>query len=115
MCEATATYDGNKTLVCQVGDLTNGDQYRTPEGNTMLVLHDPVHDDEDGYRPVACMQNGVILRVSNSIKLGRDRAGRLYASRSLNDPVITGGTVRLQTVEDMLTTLAKAFGYPPVQ
>lgn len=84
MCEAT--YDGNKTLVCQLGDLTNGDQYRTPYGDTMLVLCDPVHDVEDGYVRVASIKTGVIIGVSTSIKLGRDRAGRLYASRSLNDP-----------------------------
>jgi hypothetical protein len=91
MCLAN-NFDGNKTLVCQVGDLTNGDQYRTPDepgislGDTMLVLCLPTDDisEQEGFTKVASLRTGVVIGVSNSIKLGRDRAGRLYASRYLN-------------------------------
>jgi hypothetical protein len=83
MCTATQ-FDGNKTLVCQVGDLTPGQQYRTPEGRTLMVLS--LMADHDGYTRVADIETGEVFNPSNSTRLGTDRAGRLYASRSLNQP-----------------------------
>lgn len=85
MCYNTdAQFDGNKVLERQVGDLATGDKYRTPDGRTMLMLGGPNITDKDGYSLAADTQTGLVEFVSNSINLGRDREGRLYASRSLN-------------------------------
>jgi hypothetical protein len=78
MCVA---FDGNKLQVCTVGDLRPGEQYRTPDGNTQMVLN--LAADRDGFVRVADTQ-GQVTSVANSIKLGTDRQGRLYASRYLN-------------------------------
>lgn len=83
MClDTNETFDGHKTLVCQVGDLKLGDQYRTPEGETRIMTDGTT--GMDGYSLVVCLETGKVHNVNNSIKLGTDRRGRLYASRSLN-------------------------------
>jgi hypothetical protein len=87
MCYDSADdFDGNKVLVCQVGDLKPGDRYRTPDepgvslGVSLMVLDLPA---VEGFSMVTDT-NGRVSSVPNSTKLGRDRCGRLYASRYLN-------------------------------
>lgn len=77
-----ANVDGNKVQVCTVGDLTSGSTYRTPEGGDMLVT------DRRGAGKVVVVNTatGLTSEVDESIRLGTDRAGRLYASRFLNPP-----------------------------
>lgn len=74
-------FDGNKTEVCKVGDLVPGQSFRTPDAHTLAVLDLPC--DEPGHS-LTTNESGVIVKVSDTTRLGRDRAGRLYASRSLN-------------------------------
>ena len=87
----------NKVLVCTVGDLYAGRQYRTPDGQTMLVTDAGNADSPgleaiceslgEGQTLVINLRTGEFDKVSNSVKLGKDREGRLYASRFLNgDP-----------------------------
>lgn len=96
MCLAT-NFDGNKVQVCTVGDLKPGDQYRTPDGGGVLVIDNENRRPESPMVDVVIMNTGVLYAVAKNIRLGRDRAGRLYASRYLNqatpnvvvDPVLS--------------------------
>lgn len=84
MCEV-ADFTGNKTLVCTVGDLQPGQRYRDPEGNEYLIAEgDLIVNVATGA--VTCRLDWVEAegRYRKDTKLGTDRAGRLYASRSLN-------------------------------
>ena len=99
MCE-TSEFTGNKTLVCQVGDLKAGDRYRTPKGDTRLVMDQTARPCADGLVRTVSLFNGMPIDVDPTTKLGRDRAGRLYASRSLNCPV---APTTEQTLADNLT------------
>lgn len=84
MCLDTSNnFDGNKVVVCQVGDLKPGQQYRMPEGETRIMTDGDA--GMDGYSLTVCLETGKVHNTNNSIKLGTDRRGRLYASRSLND------------------------------
>jgi len=80
MC-LNSSFNGNKVLTCQVGDLVPGNTYRTPDRQTPMVLDLPA--DYDGFVRVTNEQ-GQVTSVPTSTKLGHDRAGRLYASRYLN-------------------------------
>lgn len=71
--------DLNKVQVCTVGDLKPGDQYRTPDGKTLLVT-------DTTPNVVVDIETGATNQADPTTKLGRDRAGRLYASRFLNQP-----------------------------
>lgn len=84
-------FTGNKTLVCQVGDLKVGQQYRTPEGTTRIMTDGTTN--LDGVSLMVEIETGKVFNVDNSTKLGTDRAGRMYASRSLNNPQPTAITV----------------------
>ena len=80
MCYANR--DLNKDCIGMVGGLQGGEQYRTPDGVTMLVTA------ERSTLHTTCvnMTTGELVAVANDVKLGRDRAYRLYASRYLNPP-----------------------------
>ena len=80
MCVGTHQYA--RTTVCQVGDLTPGQRYRDPEGNTWMVVQD--FSDYDDSATVANLRTGKLERVPNSINLGHDREGRFYAGRFIN-------------------------------
>lgn len=71
-------------LNCQLADLRPGQRYRTPEGDTMMVTDAPAL--YDGVVIVVNLRTGQALPASNSLKLGYDRADRLYAARRLNAP-----------------------------
>ena len=77
-------FTGHKVQVCQVGDLQTGQRYRLPAGDEVIVTDLP--DGRDGYTRVVDLATGRAYSATNSTRLGRDRAGRLYASRSLNAP-----------------------------
>lgn len=80
MCyDSSETFTGNKTLVCTVGDLKPGQQFRTQDGTTILVTNLGWVEVETG--------RAIDVDLSN-LNLGRDRAGRLYASRSLNPQIL---------------------------
>ena len=110
MC-TTAAFDGNKTQVCTVGDLKPGNRYRTPSGAEMMVadLH-PMNMVPQIYQFVFVVDTatGILGRERPDTRLGTDRAGRLYASRALNDPkpvaVITNNAEfeRLDAAQDPL-------------
>jgi hypothetical protein len=82
MC-ASNDFTGHKELVCTVGDLRPGDRYRTPDGGERLLVSPPAAD----VTRVVDLVTGELLNADPATKLGRDRVGRLYASRSLN-PVV---------------------------
>lgn len=86
-----ASFDGNKVLVCQVGDLMAGQRFRTPEAVEYMVLSLPA--DFDSHTRVANIMTGTVANINNSVKLGRDRQGRLYASRYLNQQPKPDATV----------------------
>lgn len=88
-------------LVCQVGDLVPGRRYRSPSGQTLMVLDDP--SGLDGTSEVVDLENGRTHSVANSTKLGYDRRGSLYASQGLNAPVPTAVVADLTTVEPAAT------------
>jgi hypothetical protein len=90
MCTETA-FTGNKVQVCTVGDLKPGDKYRTPEGRTLMVTNLHILAQADEVDTID-LDNGKITVAKKDTKLGTDRAGRLYASRSLNDPPASAGT-----------------------
>lgn len=77
-------FNGNKVQVCTVGDLLPGQRYRDPDGEEYLIT--------DGTYPVVNLRTGEVASTLDwigtgfrkDIKLGTDRAGRLYASRYLN-------------------------------
>ncbi len=84
MCESSTI--GNKVLVCDVGDLRPGQQYRTPSiggapGEDILVCESLNNEDTT---TTVCIRTGTITMVPSATHLGRDRCGRLYASRYLN-------------------------------
>jgi hypothetical protein len=75
-------YEGaNKVEVCEVGNLAPGQTYRTPDGLTCMVLV-PVPGKFQVVDALGC-----VSEVPTTTKLGRDRKGRLYASRYLNPPL----------------------------
>ena len=74
-------FTGNKVHVTDVGNLAPGEKYRTPEGDTLMVCATP---NNEVSTTVANLRTGEISTAPSATKLGRDRAGRLYASRSLN-------------------------------
>jgi len=107
MCyDASESFEGNKVLVCQVGDLDAGQRYRTPDGKTLMVLANLPEDHGSSY--VADLDSGEAFTVGNSTKLGRDRAGRLYASRSLNMPITapTDDTIPVILPDDTVAGIA---------
>jgi hypothetical protein len=73
----------NEVHVCDLCDLQPGAQYRTPEGDTLLVTECLFDGPTDSVQ-VVNIRTGRIALVAGRTKLGRDRAGRLYASRYLN-------------------------------
>ena len=77
-------YDNGLNKVCekQVGDLAPGEVFRTPDGKSFMVLSLPA--DFDGYTRCVDLANGAVATIPNSVRLGRDRGYRLYASRYLN-------------------------------
>lgn len=76
--------DGNKVLVCQVGDLKPGMRFRTPDGSEYMITD---AETVDGLTGVVKLANGQLDIERSDLKLGRDRRGRLYASRYLNPGV----------------------------
>ena len=74
-------FTGNKVHVTDVGNLAPGEKYRTPEGDTLMVCATPINEV---ITTVVNLRTGIIVTALSATKLGRDRAGRLYASRSLN-------------------------------
>lgn len=84
MC-VTSKFDGHKIEVCRVSDLAPGDRYRTPDGRELLVTD--LKFCAAGFTTVIDVATGIVVDVDGATRLGRDRAGRLYASRSLN-PVV---------------------------
>ena len=90
-----ANYNGNKVEVCKVGDLKPGDRFRDPDGHDFMVA--------EGHLIVR-LDNGTVQFLPDrprsratldwtgsgyrkDTRLGRDRRGRLYASRYLNPSV----------------------------
>lgn len=83
MCDS-ASFDGNRVEVCRIGDLKPGDHFRTPEGRTWLVTAHQQPNSEHQF--CACIEDGRMDAIPDGVRLGRDRRGRLYASRYLNRP-----------------------------
>ena len=81
-----ANYNGNKVEVCKIGDLKPGDRFRDPDGHDFMVA--------EGHLIVR-LDNGTVQSTLDwtgsgyrkDTRLGRDRRGRLYASRYLNPSV----------------------------
>lgn len=71
----------NRTQVCTVGDLTPGQNFRTQDGGSLMVVDLPPTKEDRVY---TVNTDGHVGEVNANIKLGRDRQGRLYASRFLN-------------------------------
>lgn len=92
MCMGDFSYNGNKVQECTLGDLKPGQQYRTPFPNATTMMVTTI-DAEETDKPVGGktvmvvdLNTGLLEEEECSLKLGRDRHGRLYASRYLNDP-----------------------------
>lgn len=73
--------DANRVRECDLGDCAPGTQYRTPEGDSVLVC-DTLNNET--HTTTVNLRTGLISMVPSTVKLGRDRSGRLYASRFLN-------------------------------
>ncbi len=86
-------------FICTVGELTPGQWFHDPNGETWMVLGDQPRTNDstmvintgngNGKLNPFGMSNdelkGKITPMYNSIRLGTDRDGRLYASTYLND------------------------------
>ena len=81
MCTIRDGFDGHKVQVCRVADLKPGDRYRTPDGGERMVVTPPA---TDGVKRVVDLTTGELLGTDPETRLGTDRMGRLYASRTLN-------------------------------
>lgn len=94
MCEST--FDGNKVEVCTAGDLKPGQQFRTPNGDTILVT-----DGSGTLEEVATVnvRTGRLATERADTRLGTDRRGRLYASRYLNRTPRSDATVQDEQVD----------------
>lgn len=86
MCMGDDGFTGNKVQVCTVGELPHGSNYRDPNRNAWLVTK-PTVNANPNTRVVVNLTTGAIEEHPSDLKLGRDRCGRLYASRTLNPNV----------------------------
>jgi hypothetical protein len=102
----------NEVHVCDLCDLQPGAQYRTPEGDTMLVTECLFDGPTDSVQ-VVNIRTGRIALVAGRTKLGRDRAGRLYASRYLNPPVEADEEDKTPTLVDEEVDLGAPVQAPP--
>lgn len=78
-----STDHANRIEVCKLSDLEPGAQYRVPDGDSVLVTECLFDGPTDSVQTVN-IRTGRIAHVRGDTKLGRDRQGRLYASRYLN-------------------------------